>query len=599
MRKRSLVALFLLIIQFVQPTIIFSEINIQKEEELEQELSSNEEINDFNSDKYSNEYLFEKEASIISDSSESEEEEPKQETKYSEASQQKCEIPEVKSNTDSKVLTDQGIWGTVPWIYDDSLETITLYGGEAGEVADAPWKIHSSIKQIIVEDQVILQKNSERLFAGLRNLETIENTDRLNVKDVENMGFMFSYVENLRELNMQNWNTSSVTNMEGMFSGARSLNKLDLNNWDTSNVTNLTLMFSEAFSLETLEANNWDTSNVTNMTSMFQNARSITKLDVSDWDTSSVRFMISMFNGASSLTKLDVKGWDTSMVASVQFMFNYTYSLKTIVLGEKSVFSISRDWGGLPEIETNDQYSGRWVLEESLSSEVGIVAFENSTDLMNNYDGSHPGTYIWEVKNVNPVDPLAPEIEVEPDNKPEVAEGQGLLSIDFVSQLNFGKQSISDRDQTYYAQPQRLLNEDGTVNETEKRPNYVQISDRRQENERYGWQLSVTQNNQFRNSNGDELIGATMSFSNQQLVTAQGGNTPELQQTNPVTLLPKTKRILLMAQGNEGTGTWIYRFGDAQTADKSIALHVPGGANPEVTTYSTTLTWELGALPTN
>jgi len=197
------------------------------------------------------------------------------------------------------------------------------------------------------------------------------------------------------------------------------------------------------------------------------------------------------------------------------------------------------------------------------------------------------------------VDPLDPETEINPENKPQLPEDQGRLSIDFVSQLQFGTQGISVTDQTYYAQPQRLLNEDGTVNETEERPNYVQISDRRPENDRNGWQLAVTQNNPFTSTNNRELNGARLRLTNQQLATAQGGSVPEFQQTNPLALVPGNRRILLMAQGTEGTGTWIYRFGDQETANKSVALDVPKGANPEAVRYETTLTWELSAVPGN
>nr|WP_254777694.1 WxL domain-containing protein [Enterococcus casseliflavus] len=50
---------------------------------------------------------------------------------------------------------------------------------------------------------------------------------------------------------------------------------------------------------------------------------------------------------------------------------------------------------------------------------------------------------------------------------------------------------------SYYAQPQCLLNSAETVNEIEVRPNYVQISERRRENERNGLVFSVAQNIQF------------------------------------------------------------------------------------------------------
>nr|WP_248299612.1 WxL domain-containing protein [Enterococcus mundtii] len=210
-----------------------------------------------------------------------------------------------------------------------------------------------------------------------------------------------------------------------------------------------------------------------------------------------------------------------------------------------------------------------------------------------------PATILKVVSDISPLDPLDPEIEVEPENKPELPEEQGLLSIDFVSSFNFGSQPITVNDQTYYAQPQRLLNADGAVKETEERPNYVQISDRRPENDRNGWQLAVTQNDQFTATNNRELNGACLRLTNQQLATAQGGSAPEFQQTNPLALIPGNRRILLMAQGTEGAGTWIYRFGNQETASESVALDVPKGANPEATRYETTLTWELSAVPDN
>lgn len=205
---------------------------------------------------------------------------------------------------------------------------------------------------------------------------------------------------------------------------------------------------------------------------------------------------------------------------------------------------------------------------------------------------------VYETKVVLPVDPLDPEVEVSPENTPELPEDQDQLSIDFVSSFDFGSQAISVHDQTYYAQPQFLLNEDGTVNESEERPNYVQISDRRSENERNDWTLAVTQKEQFKGEENQVLNGARLSLSNQQVITAQGGEAPALQSV-PCTLVPGNRRILLHSQGSEGTGTWIYRFGDRDTAGESVALDIPRGANPEANTYSSTLIWELSAVPGN
>lgn len=127
--------------------------------------------------------------------------------------------------------------------------------------------------------------------------------------------------------------------------------------------------------------------------------------------------------------------------------------------------------------------------------------------------------------------------------KPELPEDQGPLSIDFATTFNFGSQAISPCEETYYAKPQRLFNEDGTVNEDEERPNYVQISDRRSENEWNGWQLAVTQNDQFENQDKEPLLGARLSF------------------------------------------------GDQEMAGESIGLTVLQGANPKAAQYKTTLTW--------
>lgn len=351
---------------------------------------------------------------------------------------------------------EQNLWGTVPWSYEEGTETIRLYGGEAGAVADAPWKTHSSVKQIIVEDQVILPKNSENLFVNLRNLEIIENSDSLDVSNVENMMYMFSSASSLRELDLLNWDTSNVINMRGMFSFATSLIELDLNNWNMSNVTDISYMFNGTSSLKTLHLCDWDTSNVTNMSGMFQNASSLAQLDISSWNTSkltntNVMFQsassiteldlgnwntsalgstLYMFNGAKSLTKLDISNWDTVSLILVVDMFNNT-SLKTIVLGEKTVFPPTSSAGStnLPQIEITDQYTGRWVLEESLTSGTGVIAFENSTEFMNNYDGTYPGTYIWE-----PVPPEQIIAKFDPVSDQSVAiHGHATESVDHLT----------------------------------------------------------------------------------------------------------------------------------------------------------------------
>ncbi|MGL9894789.1 WxL domain-containing protein [Enterococcus sp. DIV0806c] len=200
---------------------------------------------------------------------------------------------------------------------------------------------------------------------------------------------------------------------------------------------------------------------------------------------------------------------------------------------------------------------------------------------------------------VSPVDPLVPETEVDPENPPELPGEQGALSIDFASRFSFGKQGISAQTKNYYAQPQRLLNPDGTINAEEERPNYVQISDRRSESDRHGWTLSVTQNGQFINPQKHELKGSRLQLTNQQLASVQNIGEPELSQPDGIKLIPGEKTELITAKDDQGIGTWVYRFGDAASADKSVVLEVPSSTAPQAATYQTTLTWELSMVPDN
>ncbi|MGG5302742.1 hypothetical protein IGK16_000327 [Enterococcus pernyi] len=533
---------------------------------------------------------------------------------------------------------EQNLWGTVPWSYEEGTETITLYGGEAGARGDAPWKTYSSVKQIIVEDQVILPSNSTALFWALPNLESIDNAGRFD--------------------------TSNVTSMYNMFGGTNNIKTLDLSNWDTSKVTDMAFMFNSNRNLETLNISNWNTSNVTNMRAMFQATESLTALDVSSWNTSNVTDMGWMFWGNRRLESLNISNWNTTNVSVATSMFSNTTNLSELRLGTNSRFDHLVSPPTMPTITSSDNYTGNWIyyLNQANTIPEAYIA-SSSANFWQEYDGSNPGTYQWQKKGsvvvhyrdindqeiiaseiitggirepfqieekviegytlqeipdntsgrfteveqavifrymkntVDPVDPLNPEIEVYPENKPDLPEDQGLLSIDFVSSFNFGSQAISIHEQTYYAQPQRLLNEDGAVNENEVRPNYVQISDRRPESERNGWELAVTQQEQFKGKENQVLNGASITLLNQQVVTAQGGTAPELQSVHP--LIPGNRQRLLKAQGSEGMGTWIYRFGDADTAEESVTLNVPKGANPEATTYSTKLTWELSRVPDN
>ncbi|RHK01772.1 WxL domain-containing protein, partial [Enterococcus casseliflavus] len=116
------------------------------------------------------------------------------------------------------------------------------------------------------------------------------------------------------------------------------------------------------------------------------------------------------------------------------------------------------------------------------------------------------------------------------------------------------------------------MNHDGTLNDVEERPNYIQVSDRRPDNERKGWTLAVTQNSQFTDRQGNQLRGARLLLNNQQFASVQENGEPTLQNQDGVVLLPEQKIPLVTASNGQGAGTWVYRFGDGESAGESVAL---------------------------
>jgi len=199
-----------------------------------------------------------------------------------------------------------------------------------------------------------------------------------------------------------------------------------------------------------------------------------------------------------------------------------------------------------------------------------------------------------------PVDPLEPDVEVNPENPPIIPEDQGLLSLDFVSQFRFGQAPIRSTKGTYHALPQQMIPTEG-ASETKERPNYVQITDQRQDTEETSWRLSATLNSQgFRNEDNEPLIGAQISLANQRLMTTSensNASMPELStMKDRVTLAPGEAQPLLTGD-SQSTGTWVYRFGDQETAATSVTLEVPAGANPKLGRYRATIEWSLSSVP--
>ncbi|STP33373.1 LPXTG-domain-containing protein cell wall anchor domain protein [Enterococcus casseliflavus] len=232
------------------------------------------------------------------------------------------------------------------------------------------------------------------MFANSSSLTTLD-VSSWDTSSVTSMRSMFMGTRRLTALDVSSWNTSSVTDMGHLFSGTRSLTALDVSLWDTSNVTNMGWMFHDTENLRSLDVSLWDTSKVTDTHYMFNLTQRLTELDVSSWDVSNVTNMWSMFS-STSLSSLDLSSWDTSNVTNMRDMFRVTRNLSSITLGEKSVFSASAN---LFTVTSSSIYTGGWILD----SEELTVRFASSEEFMDQYDGSKPGTYVWERRSPEPV----------------------------------------------------------------------------------------------------------------------------------------------------------------------------------------------------
>lgn len=201
---------------------------------------------------------------------------------------------------------------------------------------------------------------------------------------------------------------------------------------------------------------------------------------------------------------------------------------------------------------------------------------------------------------VDPSDPKDPVVPEGPGGETPQPGTPGPLSIDFASSLDFGTNVISNRDQVYYAAPQKVKVAGGA---TEERPNYVQISDNRGTNK--GWTLTVKQNGQLSNAStlNNELTGAEISLAD---ATATSASTTVVAPTAyDVVLDPDgDEQKVMTAQVGEGAMTWISYYGDVEDVDgemknTSVQLEVPGSTPKDSVKYSTTLTWILSDVVTN
>lgn len=239
--------------------------------------------------------------------------------------------------------------------------------------------------------------------------------------------------------------------------------------------------------------------------------------------------------------------------------------------------------------------------EPLVHSERGLIKFS----------GEHP-------KGV--VDPEHPDKGVNPGPSPST---DGTLRFDFVPQLNFWNNVISEKDQVYQANAQLFL--DGTG----ARGNFVQLSDYREKGS--GWSLQIRQETQLTNKStqNKELKGAVISF-DQSWTNSINSATYAPNVSKEVIHINNIGETYDLAQAKPGTGegTWSIIFGASIDngqgkkdtlspridqhgqpfldsdfnnqpiyQNSAVSLFIPGKTKKDPVHYQAMLTWILSELP--
>lgn len=345
-----------------------------------------------------------------------------------------------------------------------------------------------------------------------------------------------------------------------------------------------------------------------NYTSLIHNVHNVVSMD----QATSTHFSSNFSSNTQRLLFGTLNDYEVE-VRIHQLSDDPTQENSKVITGEASPLSyirFDRDMGHLPSpdievvtgtneqehfhIQTDESGWYRYELPESdrfIRNEiVAAYAFLNGSR-------ASDATQVLSGGAVSPKDPLAPDQEVNPENPPQLPENQGFFSIDFISQFDFGQVPIRSSETRYPANPQRLLNasEDSLAG---LRPNYVQISDRR--NTFTGWRLTARLGDYGFVSEDDthRLRGASVHLENIEMVTAQNlaeKNYPEYESF--LELPPGQTVLLATAAKGSGDGTWIQRYGNSETKAESVYLHIPIGATPQAMNYQATIHWELSVVP--
>lgn len=189
-----------------------------------------------------------------------------------------------------------------------------------------------------------------------------------------------------------------------------------------------------------------------------------------------------------------------------------------------------------------------------------------------------------EILDPETLEPQTPEDGNETNNK-------GPLSLDFVSNIDFGSHEIPVAAEEYEAV-------------TEKP--FIQVTDRRGTGQ--GWSVSAQASN-FEQNGQNTLNNSTITFSNGESVSPLDGiEAPVVQENIELTTGGESAPVVEAAGRGEnesisnaqGLGTWVIRWlkGEANDTNEKVKLSVPQG-QASAGEHTSTITWTLYDGPGN
>ncbi|MGM0126381.1 hypothetical protein IGI37_003810 [Enterococcus sp. AZ194] len=182
----------------------------------------------------------------------------------------------------------------------------------------------------------------------------------------------------------------------------------------------------------------------------------------------------------------------------------------------------------------------------------------------------------------SPIDPVNPFPEL-----PTVGTG-GDLSIDFISNFQFGQHFVTTKETDFFAQPQALS--DGS-----KRPNFIQITDVRGSGT--GWRLTAIQS-PFETEFNEVLRGAALSFEHTSVVADRPSENGPTLSAATIDFIVNEETPIATAEISKGMGTWLIRMGQTEEeASRSVKLNLPNDSTKMKKTYTTKIQWILKDTP--